>query len=130
MIKFLVDEGSFRYILSGALLGVELNDLRSAPVSYLETLDMFPMDFMEFITSLQVQQDTIELLRDCFENRKKVDEFIHERLIDAFYLYLIIGGMPEAIKTYIDTNDLQNVKRVHEKIIREYNIIKISQNMI
>ena len=119
-IKFLVEEGSFRYIMSGSLLGVELNDLRSAPVGYMQICDMYPLDFKEFALAIGIHQQTIDVLKDCFHNKKTVDEFIHKRMLDVFNLYLIIGGMPEAVETYTITNDLAKVDEVHQKIIRLY----------
>lgn len=119
-IKFLVDDGNYRYILSGSLLGVELNDLRSAPVGYMRILDMYPLDFGEFIKAVGVQDSTVTLLKQCFENRTLVDTFVHEKMLDVFYLYLIIGGMPEAVDVYLKTNDLNQVARIHDDIIRLY----------
>ena len=119
-IKFLVEEGSFRYIMSGSLLGVELHDLRSAPVGYLRIYDMYPLSFIEFAKAVGIHQNTVDVLKDCFQNRKLVDEFVHKKMLDVFYLYLIIGGMPEAVSTYIDTNDLVRVSQIHEKITRLY----------
>lgn len=119
-IKFLVDEGNYRYIMSGSLLGVELNDLRSAPVGYMRILDMYPLDLGEFIKAVGVQESTIALLKQCFRNRTIVDTFVHEKMLDIFYLYLIIGGMPEAVDVYLKTNDLNQVARIHEDIIRLY----------
>ena len=119
-IKFLVDEGSYRYIMSGSLLGVELNDLRSAPVGYMRILDMYPLDFEEFVKAVGVQDSTVSLLKECFQNRKTVDEFVHKKMLDIFYLYLIIGGMPEAVQIYLETNNIQRVANVHDDIIRLY----------
>lgn len=119
-IKFLVEEGSFRYIMSGSLLGVELNDLRSAPVGYMQIQEMYPLSFEEFVKALGVGQDILHVLKENFKDRKPVDEFIHSKMLDIFYLYLIIGGMPEAVETYIHTNDLAKVAQVHENIIRLY----------
>lgn len=119
-IKFLVEEGSFRYIMSGSLLGVELNDLRSAPVGYMRIYDMYPLDFKEFAQAAGVHDGTFEQLRVHFKECTPVDEFVHAKMLDVFYLYLIIGGMPEAVSTYIETNDLAQVAQVHNKIIRLY----------
>lgn len=119
-IKFLVEEGSYRYIMSGSLLGVELNDLRSAPVGYLSIYDMYPLEFQEFAKAVGVSEEVIRTINDCFIKRIPVDSFIHSKMMDVFYLYLIIGGMPEAVDTYITTNDLAKVARIHEKIIRLY----------
>nr|WP_302592223.1 AAA family ATPase [uncultured Marvinbryantia sp.] len=119
-IKFLVEEGSYRYILSGSLLGVELNDLRSAPVGYMQIFDMYPMCFAEFANACGIHQTTVDILQECFEQRKAVDSFIHEKMLDLFYLYLIIGGMPEAVSEYLKTNDLNRVGMIHQKILRLY----------
>ena len=119
-IKFLVEDGTFRYIMSGSLLGVELNDLRSAPVGYLEIYDMYPLDFKEFVRAAGLKNDVILMLEDHFKKRNPVDDFIHSKMLDLFYLYLIVGGMPEAVAVYLETNDLAKVAKVHEKIIRLY----------
>lgn len=119
-IKFLVEEGSFRYIMSGSLLGVELNDLRSAPVGYMTIYDMYPLSVMEFAKAVGIQDHIIERLREHFYRRIPVDEFVHAKLLDVFYLYLIVGGMPEAVEVYMQTNDLARVAQVHQSIIRLY----------
>ena len=119
-IKFLTEQSSFRYICSGSLLGVELQDLRSAPVGYMEILDMYPLNLSEFYTALGIQDDTLDMINKRFLSRTPVDEYINKKLIDAFYLYLIVGGMPEAVQVYIDTNDIARVSSVHEKIRRLY----------
>lgn len=119
-VKFLVEEGSFRYIMSGSLLGVELNDLRSAPVGYMEVYDMYPMGFKEFALAVGVNEEIFAMLKEKFKTRKPVDEYVHSKLLEVFYLYLIVGGMPEAVDVYLSTNDLEKVAQVHEKIIRLY----------
>ena len=119
-IKFLVEDGSFKYILSGSLLGIELSDLKSAPVGYMSIFDMYPLSFKEFIKALGVSNEIIDILKQSYKNRTEVDTFIHNKLIDLFNLYLIVGGMPEAVSIYIETNNLEKVSKIHEKIIRLY----------
>ena len=119
-IKFLVDEGSYRYILSGSLLGVELNDLRSEPVGYMGVKDMFPLDFEEFISCIGINDEVIRSLREAWQRRTAVDEFIHEKMLELFRLYLIVGGMPLAVCKYIESNNLQEVMTVQQDIIRLY----------
>ena len=70
-IKFLVEEGSYRYIMSGSLLGVELNDLRSAPVGYLRVLDMYPLCFEEFCRAVGIRNEIWQKIHDCFKNLQK-----------------------------------------------------------
>lgn len=119
-LKFLVDEGSYRYILSGSLLGVELKDLRSEPVGYLGIKDMYPIDFEEFISAIGIKPAVIETLRDAWRNRTPVDTFIHDKLMELFRLYLVVGGMPAAVDQYIQSNNLQNVLTVQQDIVRLY----------
>ena len=119
-IKFLVDEGSYRYILSGSLLGVELNDLRSEPVGYMGVKDMYPMDFEEFISCVGINQQVIDSLRTAWQNRTPVDEFVHSKIMELFRLYLVVGGMPAVVSKYIETNNLQEVMAVQKDIIKLY----------
>jgi len=119
-IKFLVDDGSYRYVMSGSLLGVELKDVRSVPVGYLTVKQMYPLCFIEFLWAVGVGDDVIERLRHSFENRMPVDTFVHNKIMEIFRLYLIVGGMPAAVDEYVKTNNLQNVMRVQQSIIALY----------
>lgn len=120
LIKFLVDDGSFRYVFSGSLLGVELKDFRSAPVGYLHEITMFPLDFEEFLMAVGVQKKTCQMVEECFKKKEPLEEFVHEKLIELFYLYLIIGGMPQAVQTYVDTHDIRLVTEIHHDIVSMY----------
>ena len=120
LAKFLVENGKFRYIFSGSMLGVELNNIASWPTGYMREMRMFPLDFEEFLWSVGLKQSVIDHLADCFAQEKPVDTLIHERLIDAFYKYLLIGGMPEAVQTFVFTNDLKKVNEVQQKIDQYY----------
>ena len=119
-IKFLVEEGGFRYILSGSLLGVELKDIRSAPVGYMNEVQMFPLDFEEFIRANGIGDDVIAHLREAFEGHQSPDPVIHARMMRYHALYLITGGMPAIVQKYIDTNDLQQVYNEQRAIVRQY----------
>ena len=119
-IKFLVDEGSYRYVMSGSLLGVELDDLRSVPVGYMDEIEMYPLDLSEFFEAIGISTNVIHNLRKCFEEKKPIDEFIHKRMLEAVRLYLIVGGMPAAVQKYLDTNNLSRVYEEQRGIIRTY----------
>lgn len=119
-IKFLVDEGSYRYILSGSLLGVELKDLRSEPVGYMDVKEMYPLDLEEFFLAMGVSSQVTDSLQKAFEEQKPVDEFVHKKMMELFRLYLIVGGMPAALQKYIDTHNLQDVMAEQQAIIRLY----------
>ena len=119
-IKFLVEEGSFKYVMSGSLLGVELKGIASVPVGYLTVLRMYPMDFEEFMIANNVSKTTLEMLKEKFETCQPVDEFIHQKLLSLFFIYLIVGGMPDAVKTYIATKDIREVDKVQRDIVMLY----------
>lgn len=119
-IKFLVDDGSYRYILSGSLLGVELKDLRSVPVGYMGVKEMYPLDFEEFISGVGINDEVIGSLRESWRNRTAVDEFVHGKIMELFRLYLVVGGMPAAVSKYVESNNLQEVMAVQQDIIRLY----------
>ena len=121
-IKFWVDEGSFRYILSGSLLGIELKSLRSAPVGYLEEVKMFPLDFEEFLRASSVNEDVLEHLRHCFEERKPVGEVIHDKIMKHFRRYLVVGGMPDAVREYVESGDISKVTIIQKNIKELYKL--------
>lgn len=125
-IKFLVEEGSYKYILSGSLLGVELSNIRSAPVGYLRIIEMYPMDFREFLIANGISNEVFSHLENAFENLTEVDFFVHEKILELFKLYLIVGGMPAVVKTYIETNNIQKVIE-QQNFIRELYKIDISK---
>ena len=116
----LVDEGSYRYILSGSLLGVELKDIRSVPVGYMGVKKMFPLDFEEFITCVGINENVISMLKDAWTKRIPVDGFIHNKMMELFRLYLIVGGMPAAVSKYLESNNLRDVLAVQQEIIQLY----------
>lgn len=115
-IKFLVDEGSYRYIMSGSLLGVTLKNIASAPVGYLTVEKLYPLDFEEFMIANGISESVRSEIENAFRGRTAVDEFIHERMVELFYIYLIVGGMPEAVQAYLDTGDIRAIDRVHRDI--------------
>ena len=119
-IKFLVDEGSFRYAMSGSLLGVELKGISSAPVGYLSIIRMYPMDFEEFMIANGISKTTLDMLKDKFETCQPVDDFIHQKLLSLFFVYLIVGGMPDAVKKYIETKDIREVDKIQRDIVELY----------
>ena len=119
-IKFLVDEGSYRYVMSGSLLGVELTDLRSVPVGYMAEKEMYPLGFEEFATALGMSNEVMAHLLECYEKRIPVDSVVHEKMMELLRLYLVIGGMPAVVAKYLETNNMQDVRREQENIIKLY----------
>ncbi|MCI1640016.1 MAG: ATP-binding protein [Bacteroidales bacterium] len=119
-IKFLVDEGSYSYIMSGSLLGVELNDIRSVPVGYMDIKEMYPLDFEEFTEAIGLRSTIISGIRNSWKALNPVDDFIHKKLMELFRLYLIVGGMPAVVQKYLDTNNLRDVMNEQQAIIKLY----------
>ena len=119
-VKFLVEEGSFRYILSGSLLGVELKDILSIPVGYMTIMEMYPMDFFEFCRANKVSRKVLDHLEACFRNKMPVDTMIHEKMLELFHLYLIVGGMPAVVAAYLRTNNLKSVLELQKGITALY----------
>lgn len=119
-IKFWVDEGSFRYVFSGSLLGVELKNIKSAPVGYLKTFTMYPLDFEEFLQIYNFSQDLRASLYRSFAERKPVNESVHERMMQIFNMYLNVGGMPSAVETFKETRNLEDVIAEHNDIVMQY----------
>lgn len=119
-IKFLVDDGRYQYILTGSLLGVELKDLRSAPVGYLRELDMYPLDFEEFIMACGFKSELFEHVKRCWEARQVVNRGVHDKLIELLKLYLVVGGMPAAVQKYLDTKNISAVIAEQRAILRAY----------
>ena len=119
-IKFLVEDGRYRYILSGSLLGVELKDLRSQPVGYMGVKEVFPLDFEEFIINVGVSDSVRSHLRKCWEQRESVDPIVHDKFMQLFRLYLVVGGMPAAVAEYITSNNVNRVMQVQQDIVTLY----------
>ncbi len=121
-IKFLVQDGRYRYALSGSLLGLEMSGIRSVPVGYVGEKTMYPLDFEEFLIALGVGEQIIERLRDCWKDLRRVDDFVHNQIMKLLNLYMIVGGMPAAVQKYVDSNDLIQVAKEQGDILSLYRL--------
>ncbi|MCR5254474.1 MAG: AAA family ATPase [Acetatifactor sp.] len=119
-IKFLVDEGKYRYILSGSNLGVELKGIQSIPVGYMESFQMFPLDFEEFAFAVGVKESYIAHMKECFLQEKPVDSIVNDKLMQTFYYYLVIGGMPAVVNVYSDSHSLSRICEEQINIVNQY----------
>ncbi|WP_165054661.1 MULTISPECIES: ATP-binding protein [unclassified Adlercreutzia] len=119
-IKYLVQREGYDFILSGSLLGIELQDVRSQPVGYLRTIEMFPLDFEEFCWAMDVGDAALSHVKDCFDLLTPVIGPIHERLLSLFHQYLLVGGMPAAVNEFARTNNVAEVKRIQSDIVTLY----------
>ena len=121
-IKFLVEDGRFDYIETGSLLGVRYKEVRSYPVGFEELYRMYPMDFEEYLWANGVQDSTIEYLKECFYARKAISQSVHDTLNKLFLSYIVVGGMPQVVKTYVETHDIGKVIANQNEIIELYRL--------
>ena len=119
-IKFLVEEGLYDYIESGSLLGINYKDVSSYPVGFERQIEMFPMDFEEFLWSKGVSELSIETVREMYLNQSRVTNFVHEQMMKHYREYLIVGGMPEVVSTYNHNPDFAATLLQQRKIIQSY----------
>lgn len=105
-IKFLVEDGRFDYIETGSQLGVRYKEVRSYPVGFEEIYYLYPMDFEEFLWANDVQPETVHYLRTCFEKKEAVSDSVHTTMLQLFYTYMVVGGMPQVVQTYVNTHDI------------------------
>ena len=116
MLKFLREEGRYRYITSGSLLGITLQDATSIPVGSVIPKEMFQLDFEEFLIANGFGSEALDMLRNAYENRQSLTEERHNHVMDLFRRYLLVGGMPDAVNTYLDTHNIVRVREVQEGI--------------
>lgn len=121
-IKFLVEDGRFDYIESGSLLGVRHREVRPYPVGFEEICYMYPMSFEEFIIANGVQESTLEMLDSCCRTESEVSQSVHDTMLKLFYTYIVVGGMPAAVQTYITTHDIGKVVNIQREILELYRL--------
>lgn len=120
MLKFLCDEGRFTYIVSGSILGVTMHKTLSIPGGRIQVEHMYPLDFEEFLWANEVGDDLIESMRTKFKNRVSFNDGLHLRMLDLFKTYLLVGGLPQAVNTYLDSQNIYRVRKIHEEIFNLY----------
>lgn len=129
-IKFLMERGDFDYILSGSLLGVELKSISSAPVGYLSTVTMYPLDLEEYCWAHGVSEDLLREVFECYGKGMPVDDFLHARMQEIFWRYLVSGGMPDPVQAFASSDNLTQVRVLQEAIVNlyRYDISKYAGN--
>lgn len=117
---FLEDVPQYHVIAAGSLLGVALNrEKYSFPVGKVEQLNMYPMTFEEFLRALH-EDMLAEEIRSCYTQKKKMDYILHEKAMQLYREYLIVGGMPEAVDVYIEEKSLMEAIEVQHEILDAY----------
>ena len=119
-LKFLNASQSFDTVASGSALGMIYNRVTSYPVGNVEYLDMYSLDFEEFMWALGIEEDLIEVARKHFEEKTKVENVLHQKLMFTLKQYLAIGGMPEVVSTFVKDLDYIAADQVQRRIYRDY----------
>ena len=120
MVKFLKEDDRFSYIASGSQLGVTLRQTVSIPVGSLEIKHMYQLDFEEFLWANGFGEMATDELRKKYEANESLEENLHQRLLDLFKRYLLIGGMPDAVNAYLDTRNIVTVRKIQDDIQHLY----------
>ncbi len=120
MLKFLKQDDRFTYICSGSLLGVTLAKTTSIPIGSIDVVHMYPLDFEEFLLANGFNSFAIEALRSKFRKRESLDESTHNRILDMFKKYLLIGGLPDAINSYLNEKNIVSVRKIQDDVHEYY----------
>ena len=120
LLKFLKEDNRYNYIASGSLLGVTLADTLSIPIGSIEILKMYPLDFEEFLIANGFNSLAINSLRESYKNRKSLSEENHNKIMDLFKKYLLVGGLPDAVNTYLKDKNIVNIRNIQNDIISLY----------
>ena len=116
LLKFLRDDNRFTFIASGSLLGVTLSETTSIPMGSIRKIRMFPLDFEEFLYANGMNEMTISVLRKKFEARESLDEGMHNKMMDLFRKYLLVGGLPDAVNSFLADRNIQLVREIQSEI--------------
>ena len=120
MLKFLKQDDKFTYICSGSLLGVTLSKTTSIPIGSIDVVHMFPLDFEEFLLANGFNSYAINSLKAKFEKLESLEETAHNKVLDLFKKYLLIGGLPDAVNSFIDKKNIVEVRKIQSDIYDYY----------
>ena len=122
LVKFLMQERRFTYIASGSLLGVTVRSTRSVPMGSLDVEHMYPMDFEEFLIANNVGAMAIDAMRESFNKNEGLSDAMHNKMMDLFKKYLIVGGLPKAVSTFVETRNIMEIRSVQTEVHDLYEV--------
>lgn len=122
MLKFLRQESRYRYVASGSLLGITLKKSTSVPLGSIDILKMYPLDFEEFLVANKFGEFAISEMRRHYKNLESLPEGIHNKVMDLYKRYLLVGGLPESVNKFLETHDLIAVRNVQRTVMDLYKI--------
>jgi predicted AAA+ superfamily ATPase len=120
LLKPLREDNKYKYICSGSKLGIALSNTTLTPMGSIIEKKMYPMDFEEFLIANSVGELVIKHMRKCFETGESLDESLHNKLLYLFKTYLYVGGMPDAVKSYVETKNVVKIREIQKDIIKFY----------
>lgn len=116
LLKFLSQDDKFTYIASGSLLGVTLAQTTSIPMGSIRKVRMFPLDFEEFLYANGMNELVISSMRKKFERLEALDEPMHNKMMDLFRKFLLVGGLPDAVNSFLAEKNIQSVREIQSEI--------------
>ena len=116
LLKFLAQDDKFTFIASGSLLGVTLSQTSSIPMGSIRKVRMFPLDFEEFLYANGINEIALDAMRKKFERLESLDESMHNKMMDLFRKYLLVGGLPDAVNSYLKDRNIQAVREIQAEI--------------
>ena len=116
LLKFLVQDNKFTYIASGSLLGVTLSQTTSIPMGSIRKVRMFPLDFEEFLYANGMNELVISFMRKKFERLEALEEPMHHKMLELFRKFLLVGGLPDAVNSYLEEKNIQSVREIQREI--------------
>ncbi len=119
-LKFWAQDAGYRVIASGSMLGIDYKRPSSYPVGSIQYVDMYPLSFREFLWAYGINDSLIDILHNCFVSRTPVSEPIHKQLLNLLKTYMVVGGMPEVVQTYVDTHNMAEVDQKQRAILSDY----------
>lgn len=119
-LKFWAEDGRFRVIASGSMMGIDYNRPSSYPVGSVEYLNMKSLGFREFLWALGIKEQVISVLENCCINGTPVPDAIHGQMMKYLRLYMTVGGMPEVVQLYVDQNNMQKVDELQRALLEDY----------
>lgn len=120
LLKPLRKDNKYKYICSGSELGITLSKTTLTPMGSIIEKKMYPMDFEEFLIANSVGELVINHMRKCFEEGVPLDEALHNKILYLFKTYLYVGGMPDAVKSFVETKNVSKIREIQKDIIKFY----------
>lgn len=119
-LKFLALDDRFDVIASGSMLGINYKQVSSYPVGYVDYLEMYSLDFEEFLWANGIKPESIDDIRGYFERKESVPKAMHEKMMELFKEYIVVGGMPRVVDEFVKTHNFANVLKLQRGIIADY----------